>query len=188
VGQRLFVAFDAGAAVTAELSQAIARVRARAPRVAWTDRATPHLTLAFLGDVPDDRVESVRDAIREVSRRHRALTLRVQGAGAFGRPTRPRTLWAGIEGDREPLVALAADLRRTLGSLDFPLEDRAYQPHLTLARARGEKGDPGLARCVSELRDHVFGVIRATAITLYRSELHPSGARHHEVERCALSA
>lgn len=188
MGQRLFVAVDAGSEAASAIRGAIARVRPHAARAAWTDRTAPHLTLVFLGDVPDDRVEPVRNSLREAARRNPPLTLRVQGVGLFGRPTHPRTLWAGVEGDREQLVALAADLRRALVVLGFALEDRAYQPHLTLARARGERGDPGLARCAAELRDHPFAVIHATAITLYRSELHPSGARHHEVERCALSA
>ncbi len=188
MGQRLFVAIDAGPAVAAAMAQAITRVRAHAPRAAWADRTAPHLTLVFLGDVPDDKVDLVRGAVGEAARRNRPLNLSVRGAGAFGRPTHPRTLWAGIEGDRESLQALVADLRRALTPVGFELEDRAYQPHLTLARARGDRGDPGLARCAAELKDHDFGAIEAEAITLYRSELLPAGARHHVVERFPLSA
>ncbi|MBX7187575.1 MAG: RNA 2',3'-cyclic phosphodiesterase [Vicinamibacteria bacterium] len=188
MGQRLFVAIDAGSEAASAIRGAIARVRAHAARAAWTDRTVPHLTLVFLGEVPDDRVEPVRIALREAARRNPPLTLRIHGVGVFGRPAHPRTLWAGVEGDREQVVALVADLRRALVAVDLPLEDRAYQPHLTLARARGDRGDPGLARCAAELRDCAFAAIQATAITLYRSELHPAGARHHEVERCALAA
>lgn len=188
MGQRLFVAIDAGPAVAAAMAGAITRVRAHAPRAAWADRTAPHLTLVFLGEVPDDRVDLVREAIREGARGGRALKLNVRGAGAFGRPTHPRTLWAGIEGDRESLQALVADLRRALTPAGFELEDRAYQPHLTLARARGERGDPGLAPCAAELKDHHFGAIEAKTITLYRSELLPAGARHHVVERYPLGA
>lgn len=188
MAQRLFVAIDAGPELAAAVGRAVARVRSQAARASWAGDTTAHLTLVFLGNVPDDRVDPVREAVRGAAGRHRPFTLRLQGAGTFGHPTHPRTLWAGVEGDRESLLALAADLRHALFQIGLQLEARAYQPHLTLARARGERGDPGLARCAAELRDHTFGVIHATVITLYRSELHPSGARHHVVERCALGA
>jgi len=188
VTQRLFVAIDAGPDIAAAAGSAVAGVRSKAPRASWAGHAAPHLTLVFLGEVPDDRVEPVRAAVREAARRHPPLTLRVRGAGAFGRPTHPRTLWAGIDGDRDSLTALVADLRHTLAPLGLEPEDRKFHPHLTLARARGPRGDPDLARCAAALRNHDFGVVHARAITLYRSELLSSGARHHVVEDCSLSA
>jgi len=186
VTQRLFVAIDAGPVIAAAVGRAVARVRSHADRAAWAGAAAAHVTLVFLGNVPHDRLEPVRGAVREAAHRRHPLTLRVHGVSVFGHPTHPRTLWAGIDGDREPLVALVADLRRTLVPLGFEPEDREFHPHLTLARARGPRGDPDLARCAAELRDHAFGVVHARAITLYRSELLPSGARHHVVEECAL--
>lgn len=186
--QRLFVAIDAGPEVAAALRRAAVRERAHAPRASWAADTAAHLTLVFLGNVPDDRLEPVRGVVRETARRHRPLTLHVEGAFVFGHPTHPRTLWAGIDGDREPLAALVADLRHALVPLGFKPEDREFHPHLTLARARGPRGDPDLARCTAELRGHVFGIVHARAITLYRSELLPSGARHHVIEECALGA
>jgi 2'-5' RNA ligase len=189
VTQRLFAAIDAGPDLAAALGRAVSRVRAQAPRASWAGDASAHLTLVFLGEVPDEVVAPVRGVVREAARRHSSLTLRVHGAAVFGRPTHPRTLWARVDGDRQPLAALAAmaaDLRRALVPLGFPPEDRAFHPHLTLARARGPRGDPDLARCAAALRDHDFGLLRAEAVRLYRSELLPSGARHHVLERCAL--
>lgn len=186
--QRLFVAMDVGPDLAAALGRAIARVRYRAKGAAWAGNPAAHITLVFLGNVLDDRLEPVRDVVREAARRHRPLTLRVHGAGVFGHPAHPRTLWAGVDGDGESLAALVADLRHALVPLGFEPEDREFHPHLTLARARGPRGDPGLASCAAALRDHDFGFVHPQAITLYRSELHPSGARHHVVERCPLGA
>ncbi len=184
--QRLFVAIDAGPALAAVVGRAVTLVRPLAERAAWAGKGPAHVTLVFLGNVEEDRVPALCAVLRDTVGRHRALTLRVHGARVFGRPTHPSALGAAIEGDREPLAALVADLRRVLAPLGFKPEDRAFHPHLTLARARGDRGDPGLARCVAALRDHDFGVIHAKKITLYRSDLHPSGARHHVVEQCTL--
>jgi 2'-5' RNA ligase len=186
VTHRLFVAINLGPEVAAAVGRAVARVRSHAPRASWGAHPAAHLTLVFLGNVPDDRLEPVRGVVREAARRHETLTLRVHGTGGFGRPTHPRTLWAGVDGDRESLLALVADLWRALVPLGFTPEDREFHPHLTLARARGPRGDPDLARCAAALRDHAFGAVHARTITLYRSELLPSGARHHVVEECAL--
>jgi 2'-5' RNA ligase len=185
---RLFVAIDAGPELAAAVGQAAVRVRPIAEGASWAGTGATHVTLLFLGNVEGDRVPSLGDALRETARRHPALSLRVRGAGVFGRPTHPSALWAGVEGDREPLAALVADLQRALIPLGFEPEGRAFQPHLTLARARGARGDAGLARCVSALQDHDFGTIQAREITLYRSELHPSGARHHVVQKFPLGA
>lgn len=67
MGQRLFVAIDAGSEVASAIGRAITRVRAHAPRAAWTDRTAPHLTLVFLVDVPDDGADSVRNAVPSVT-------------------------------------------------------------------------------------------------------------------------
>ncbi len=186
--QRLFVAIDTGPAIAAAIRRAVTRERSHADRAAWAGAAAAHVTLVFLGNVALDRVEPVRGAVREAAGRRHPLTLRVHGASVFGHPTHPRTLWAGVDGDLESLAALVADLRRALIPLGFEPEDRAFHPHLTLARARGSRGDPGLARCAAALRADTFGVFHAQAVTLYRSELLPSGARHHVVEQCPLGA
>lgn len=183
---RMFVALDAGADVTAALGRVVARGRAQAPRAAWARRDAAHLTLVFLGEVPEDRIAVVCAAVRDAVGGHPPLTLRVEGAGVFGHPAHPRVLWAGVDGGRAPLDALVTDLRRALDACGVETETRPFHPHLTLARARGPRGDAGLARCATALADHAFGVISAEAVTVYRSELRASGARHHVVERCPL--
>jgi 2'-5' RNA ligase len=63
-----------------------------------------------------------------------AMSLRLAGAGRFGSLRRPQVFWAGLDGDVEPLVALAARLASAARSLDLPVEDRPFRPHLTLGR------------------------------------------------------
>lgn len=186
--QRLFVAVDAGPDLAAALDREATKVRPLAARAAWAGKGVAHVTLVFLGNVEVDRIPSLCAALRDTAHRHRPLSLRVRGASVFGRPTHPSVLWAGLEGGREPLAALVADLRRGLEPLGFKLEERAFHPHVTLARARGSRGDPGLARCAAALKDHDFGTIHAREITLFRSELNPTGARHHVIEHFPLSA
>lgn len=63
-----------------------------------------------------------------------AMTLRLAGAGRFGSVRRPQVFWAGLDGDVVPLVALAERLARAARTLDLPVEDRPFRPHLTVGR------------------------------------------------------
>ena len=62
------------------------------------------------------------------------MTLRLAGAGRFGSLRRPQVAWAGVDGDVAPLAALAGGLAALARSLDLPVEDRPFRPHLTLGR------------------------------------------------------
>jgi len=63
-----------------------------------------------------------------------AMSLRLAGAGRFGPVRRPQVFWAGLDGDVDPLVELAARLATAARALDLPVEDRPFRPHLTLGR------------------------------------------------------
>jgi len=64
------------------------------------------------------------------------LTLRLAGGGRFGSLRRPQVAWAGLEGDVEPLVALAGRLSAVARKLRLEVEERPFRPHLTLGRWR----------------------------------------------------
>ena len=70
----------------------------------------------------------------ELVRSAPAMSLRLAGAGRFGPLRRPQVLWAGLDGDVQPLVGLAVRLASAARGLDLPVEDRPFRPHLTLGR------------------------------------------------------
>jgi 2'-5' RNA ligase len=103
-----------------------------APRWAAPDRW--HLTLLFLGAVADDLVPALTVATGDAVAAAPPMRLRLAGAGRFGSLRRPQVFWAGLDGDVAPLVALAGRLAAAARSLDLPVEDRPFRPHLTLGR------------------------------------------------------
>jgi 2'-5' RNA ligase len=103
-----------------------------APRWAAADRW--HLTLLFLGAVPDGLVPALTVATGDAVATAPAMRLRLAGAGRFGSRRRPQVFWAGLDGDVPPLVELAGRLATAARSLDLPVEDRPFRPHLTLGR------------------------------------------------------
>ena len=189
---RLFVALDPPEPVRRRLASMQADLRKLAGRhadeVRWVAVDGIHLTLQFLGAVPEERLESVRAALSAAASSARPLALELKGAGGFPSARRPRVVWAGVGGELEPLAALVADLGRRLAPLGFPPEERAFSAHLTLGRAREGRGAPGLGGALAQAAAGDPVPWRAGAVVLYRSRLSPQGARYEALFEAPLGA
>ncbi len=124
---RLFVAAFPPPPVLADLERVMASLRVRT-RVVSPERR--HLTLAFLGEVGEDRVPDARDALTAAATGQPTVEVRLEGGGYFGRG-RSTTLWAGVRGEVEPLAEAVRDALRRAG---LSYDDKPFRPHLTLAR------------------------------------------------------
>lgn len=135
---RLFVALDLPSHAAEELDRAVAPLRPEWPGLRWTGRDAWHLTLAFLGEVDARVTSALGRRLERAAARYPALTLSVEGAGAFPGAARARVLWAGVHGDEDTLAALAGSVSAAARRAGAPplSEGRRYQPHLTLARCR----------------------------------------------------
>jgi 2'-5' RNA ligase len=187
---RLFAALDPPDPVRRTLAARQAGLRRDAGRHAEEVRFTPvdrlHLTLQFLGAVPEERVGAVREAVAAAAAGARTLRLEVRGAGGFPDSRRPRVVWLGIEGDTEGLALLAADLGRRLAPLGFPPDGRPLAPHVTVGRSRSGRGAPGLGGAIAGARAAPGLPWRAEELCLVRSHLSPGGARHEVLDRFPL--
>ncbi len=157
---RLFVALEPPAEVRAHADAALAPVRERWPDLRWVPPQRWHLTLAFYGEVPDGNAAGTAEMVARRLAGHRAVELRLRGAGQFGR----RALWLGLAGD-------VPGLRRLARAVTF--ERRPYRPHLTVARLRGGADAGPAAEALSTYDGPPFV---ATAVHLVRSRLGPSPA------------
>ena len=106
--------------------------------VRWIRPENVHLTLKFLGEVSHDTLEGTAQALEAVCGRHEPFEVEPSGFGAFPSAGRARIVWAGIGEGSDWLRALTNDVEASLEPLGFGREDRAYTPHLTLGRARGQ--------------------------------------------------
>jgi 2'-5' RNA ligase len=123
-----------------EIREALASAARDLPvlgKVRFTDPANLHLTLKFLGDIPQDDLDRVVQVLEPIRERHEPFEAAISAFGAFPSPRRARILWAGIGEGADRLRALAQDVERSLEPLCPVREDRVYVPHLTVGRARG---------------------------------------------------
>ncbi|MFF2952757.1 RNA 2',3'-cyclic phosphodiesterase [Kitasatospora sp. NPDC057965] len=135
---RLFVAVLPPVEALQDLADAVAPVRGLpgADRLRWTTADAWHLTLAFFGEVPADRVTELEAALAEVAEAHPAHTLRLAGGGRFG----DRVLWAGVEGQDWALRRIAEAVYRATAAVVGETDAFSFHPHLTLARAGSSRG------------------------------------------------
>ncbi len=190
--RRLFVALEPPEPVRRRLAALEADLRRASGRAAdeirWVPSENVHLTLQFLGAVPEERVADVEAALGAAASASRALALELKGAGGFPNARRPRVLWAGVAGDVAALAAFVEDLGRRLAPLGFPPEERAFSAHLTLGRARDSRGAPGLAGALAHAAGADGAPWRATEVVLFESHLSPKGPRYEAIARARLGA
>ena len=97
----------------------------------WQTDQQLHLTTRFIGDVDSSAAERIADHLAGL--RARRFDLSLNGVGYFEKRGKAHTLWAGIA-PAEPAAALHRKIDRALVSLGLPPEQRAYRPHITIAR------------------------------------------------------
>ena len=124
---RLFVALS----LPDDVMKQVEALRGGIPDARWTPDGNAHLTLAFLGDVPEVELGDLSLALSRI--RQESFDLQLETTGVFGNTKRPRILWAGIA-PNEPLIRLQQKVVTALGGAGYKLEERRFRPHVTLAR------------------------------------------------------
>lgn len=161
----------------------------------WVDPALYHLTLAFLGDVENSRLDSIASAASEAALEFGPLPLRLEGVGAFPNPSKLRVLWAGLGGSGiGDLKALQKALVQALDRVGQRPDDDRFHPHITLARSRyrprggrtSRAGTPNLSRLIEQYQGWSGGSFEAKAIISFESILRPEGPQYQELARINL--
>ncbi|MEI7730415.1 MAG: RNA 2',3'-cyclic phosphodiesterase [Verrucomicrobiota bacterium] len=190
---RLFAAIPVPEAVREQLVKVQAALRREIPAtsIRWTSPEQMHLTLRFYGDVPTSQLPQLMQALRTAAASHHPITLRAMGLGAFPTPSRPRVLWAGVQGEpANALIQLWQSLNRETANFGSPPDHEEFTGHLTLGRIKllSSRNVASLAARIAAHEATPFGTWQADCFDLMRSELTPAGARHALVERFACIA
>lgn len=164
------------------LAAAVRRLRlgvaaASGTNVRLTARPLWHVTLAFLGEVPDERAGDAQAALESAVADWRAGTggpsLRLAGAGRFGRG-RTTVLWVGMAGDLTAVEGLARQVRRALRRARLPFDRKPFRPHLTFARPGDRLPAADVAADLATLATYEGPTWRLDAVHLVRSHLGPT--------------
>ena len=179
---RVFVALDIPEDVRAAIGALIEKLRPTSKIARWVRIEGVHVTLKFIGEVPAEKIESIKAALAQIHFPEN-IALKFRGVGFFPNERRPRVLWAGIEAGEE-LSALAAAVETSLEPLGIAKEQRVFSPHLTLARFDTARHKPSasafdhLHEAISKAGPLEFGSGTAREFHLYQSTLKRGGAEY----------
>lgn len=180
---RLFTGLDLPAPAAAGLADLIARLKPHA-RIRWSRAENLHITIQFIGEWSEDRLEELRRALdTTVSPGPFSFTLK--GLGWFPNPHSPRIFWLAVQ-PAAPLAALAASTADVLERLGIRRERRTYTPHITLARVEPGADLAALRRAVAQMPPVGAGVLEAAHFHLYESRPTPAGSVYTKLHSVKL--
>jgi RNA 2',3'-cyclic 3'-phosphodiesterase len=178
---RAFIAIDLPETIRATLRRKQVLFRSASPDARWTQPEGIHLTLKFLGEVPDPKVKEVCGRLKALGQ-FEAFSVQLKGFGFFPDARRPRVLWVGVE-TLASLNRLAGQVEEAMQGIGFAREDRAYRPHLTLARFRVPQPQPALQALLVQEPEQELGNFEVSEFYLFESKLSPKGAEYRKIER-----
>jgi RNA 2',3'-cyclic 3'-phosphodiesterase len=194
---RTFIALELNEALQQFLRDIISKASLELPNLRWVDPAGIHLTLAFLGYLTDEQLETAIDAAGVAAQQSVPFKYRLKGLGIFGSPQQPRVVWMGIEDlpsekiQGSPLQLVQRVLSRELELRGFEIEKRPFSPHLTLARIKqplspGEK--QRLQRLLhSRLAGSSSAISPVNTLCVMKSDLSRSGAKYTCLKESSFS-
>ena len=134
----------------------------------WSPSDNFHITTKFIGAWPSDRLDELKTALSKLSKCG-PISTPIGGFGWYPNPHQPRVLLTGVKAP-EALFTLAKQIEECCERLGLASEDKAYSPHLTLARIKGAQNLVALRQAIAQLPSAEFGVSTASKFLLYQSE------------------
>ena len=183
---RTFIAIEVPEAIKEGMAAVQARLKGAGVDASWSRSEGIHLTLKFLGEMSEERVPEVMQALTRALGETERFRLSGEGVGTFPNPASARVVWLGVKGDADKLVALQAAVEQAMIGLGGEPDARPFTPHLTLGRVRRVRSRDLWLKGLEEVKNFKLPGFDVTAISLISSELRPTGAVYRELGRVAL--
>jgi len=184
---RSFIALDFPVVVINKVNAVIQELSRAIPRgtVRWVPAANLHLTLKFLGDTTSSQSTQIKDILSDLASSITPFQITVIGSGMFPNAYRPKTLWIGIKSPAD-LRLIAKEIDKQVASVGILMESRPFSPHLTIGRVPSDL----TAAAFGQLNNHFssvpvgnLGSYTVDHLTLYKSDLRPTGATYTELAK-----
>lgn len=184
---RTFIAVDIDQAVRDRAITLQEKLARSAAYVKWVDPDSMHMTLLFLGEVPQLDLVPICRVVSNGVKDLPPFNYTVAGLGAFPTPRRPKVLWAGVTDGSEALQELHERLETPLLELGcYRREERAYNPHLTLGRVNRDNESGPWDRILTDHADWDGGTTSVSEVLVMSSELRRDGPVYTVVGRGKL--
>jgi RNA 2',3'-cyclic 3'-phosphodiesterase len=185
---RVFCAIELPVATRALVLQQIAKLKQAAPdaRASWARDTNLHVTLKFLGDIPQAAVAKLSGAAQSAAVGVAPFEIRLETAGAFPPRRQARVLWIGISDPGGKLNELQSKLDEQAALAGFPKEAREFHPHVTIARLRNPQQALSLPALHQEMEFKPVEIM-VNELLVIRSELSSAGSKYTLISRHPLT-
>jgi 2'-5' RNA ligase len=185
---RTFIAIDLGEEIRDRLVSLQEQLAVDAPDVKWVEPENLHVTLLFLGEVEQRETLDVCRAAQKAVAGMLSFALTIEGMGSFPNPRRPRTLWVGVGKGMAEICAVHDAIEKPLLDLGcYRRETRAYKPHVTVGRVKGERTNDALAKSLTEHAGWSAGETIVSEVQVMSSVLHSDGPVYSVLGRAKLA-
>jgi len=176
---RTFIAVDFPEEILGKIGKIVAFFKTQTPEHAlkWVDPGIMHLTLKFIGEIPENALHKVQDMMTLTLQDQHPFNLTIEGLGMYPNYRNPRAVWLGISYD-QALIKIHKKLDQELARINIPSEKRAFSPHLTVARLRRNietQTARSIGETLSQFKVDTLGTVLVQDIQLYQSQLTPTG-------------
>jgi 2'-5' RNA ligase len=172
---RAFVALELSSEIREQLAAAQDVLRGCRARLTFVEPALIHITTKFLGEVSEQKVPAVMDALRTI---HVAPFLATAQKITVNNPSRPHTVWCTIKDDGGS-GQVFQQVEDVLSPLGYARETRRFTPHATVARVKSP--DPSLFAAISQLKNREYGSCMISGMKLKKSTLTPQGPVYEDL-------
>ena len=150
-------------------------------RINWVKPDLMHLTLKFLGETSEEKIDAVVKGIQSAVYGISPFELKIGTIGAFGSRYQPRVLWFGID-KNVMLLQLHTQIQKQMRKLDFKPDFGNFVPHITLARINKIENKQPFWKSIETLQTPFIQKIEVKKIILYESILKTHIPVYEEIE------
>lgn len=155
----------------------------------WATPEQFHVTLAFLAEVPDRRLDDLVERLGRAAARRTAFDTAIAGGGAFPHAARAKVLWAGLDLDeagRTELARAATGARAAASKAGIAVEGQRFRPHVTVARLKHPQEVTRWVRLLESYRGPRWHADRIDLVASHLGEGPRKRPRYELVERFTL--
>ena len=178
---RAFIAVELPLPLHDYLAELTRRLLSEVPAgsVRWVRQEGIHMTLKFLGQIPEVRLAEINSLLEPCLRQQAPFQVQIGGLGCYPDMQRPRVVWVGAHSPAGELNQLQAAVEKSLSEIGFSPEAREYSGHLTIGRVRQEARREELKQigeAVVRMAETERKTLEVRGVALFQSELRPDGA------------
>jgi 2'-5' RNA ligase len=182
---RTFIAVELPENIKKKIGELQAPLKKINAFVSWVKPENIHITLKFLGEVPEENINEVFSATEIALKETKKFKMNLKGMGAFPDFRRPRVIWIGAGIGGEELSNMATKIEDQMEKIGYPKENRKFSPHFTMGRVKSPKNIENLMELVKST-DFETEDIEIKEVTVMKSQLHPAGAIYTPLKKIPL--